>query len=159
MKKSFNKKLAVWGILSVLLLCVIYGQSLLSRTESKEITGVAVEQLKPSLDPDNTMRKDDFHHIVRKVGHVGIYALLGFFFGRFTYFLGKSRGSRYISMPLLAALMVAVSDEYVQSLVGRSSLVTDVILDFLGVLLGFGTACLWAYLCYRRELKHENGLQ
>ena len=154
MKKSDKKSLFLWGILSALTLMFIYGQSMLSKTDSGNVSGFVVTWLKPILDPANLWAEDVFHHFIRKAGHFTEYACFGFFFGRFTLELGRIRGIRYISMPLLVALSAAVSDEYLQYFTGRGSAVTDVVLDFAGAIFGF----LLIYFIHKRRNSHEAGL-
>ena len=136
-------------------LLVIYGQSLLSRTDSGNASSFVVTWLKPFLDPRELWTEDVFHHFVRKAGHFTEYACFGFFFGRFSMLLGQLRGVRYVSMPLFVALIVAVSDEYLQYFTGRGSAVTDVVLDFAGAMFGFFVI----YLLHIRRDSHETGLQ
>ena len=154
MKRSEKRGLILWGALSLVTLIVIYGQSMLSMTDSGNFSGLVVTYLKPILDPGNRWAAEDFHHFVRKMGHFAEYACFGLFFGRFSVLLGKIKGVRYISMPLLVALGVAVSDEYLQYFTGRGSAVTDVVLDFAGAMFGF----LVIYLLHKRRNNHEVGL-
>ena len=157
MKKSDKFYLILWGVLSALTLIVIYGQSTLSKAESSNVSGFVTTFLKPILDPANLWSDSDFHHFVRKMGHFTEYACFGFFFGNFSRLLGKIKSTSYISMPLLVALGVAVSDEYLQYFTGRGSMVTDVVLDFSGALFGFFVIFVIDFLLKRRKT-HEVGL-
>ena len=154
MKKSDKKSLLLWGMLSVVTLLFIYGQSMLSRTDSGNVSGFVVTWLKPILDPGNLWAEGTFHHFIRKAAHFTEYACFGLFFGRFSLLLGRIRGVHYISMPLFVALSVAVSDEYLQYFTGRGSAVTDVVLDFSGAVFGF----LLIYFLHKRRNSHEAGL-
>lgn len=151
MKKSDRFGLTLYGVLSLLTLCVIYGQSMLPPKESGEFSGFMMTFLKPLLDPFSLWEADAFHLFIRKLGHFTEYAFLGVFFGKFTGILGKRRGNRYISMPLLVMLSIAVSDEFLQSFTGRGSAVADVVLDFAGALFGLLLVSLFGYLSYKRH--------
>lgn len=158
MKKSDRFGLVLYGTLSVVALCVIYGQSMLSKTDSGNFSGFVVTYLKPILDPGDRWATEDFHHFVRKMGHFTEYACFGLFFGRFSVLLGKIKCVRYISMPLLVVLGVAVSDEYLQYFTGRGSAVTDVVLDFVGAVFGLLLVNFFGYLSYKRSKIYETGL-
>lgn len=74
--------------------------------------------------------------ILRKLAHLAEYALLGFLsilcLRTFTPYL-----SRHFVWPCLLGLAVAAIDEAIQiNTPGRTALVTDVLLDFCGVMLG-----------------------
>ena len=79
---------------------------------------------------------------VRKLGHLGEYILLGFW-SMLTLRVYTGRVIAHISWPLLFCLGLAVADEFFQQFVpGRTSAVSDVVIDFCGVLLGLGCALM-----------------
>ena len=155
MRKSEKRGLILYGILSLLVLMVIYGQSMLSRQESAGVSGFVVTYLKPVLDPGDWWKPEDFHYFIRKAGHFTEYMLLGLFYGRFFALLNRHRGKRNVSALLLTVLTVAVSDEYLQYFTGRGSAVTDVVLDFSGALVGVLLVSVLSYLQSKRGMKHE----
>ena len=76
------------------------------------------------------------HTAVRKLGHLGEYILLGFW-SMLTLRVYTGRVLAFVSWPLLFGLGLAVADEFLQQFIaGRTSAVTDVVIDFCGVLLG-----------------------
>ncbi len=80
------------------------------------------------------------HYQVRKLAHLGEYILLGFW-GMLTLRVYTGRVLAFISWPLLFGLGLAVADEFLQQYVaGRGSSVTDVVIDFCGVMLGIFAA-------------------
>ena len=85
-----------------------------------------------------------YEAFVRKLAHLLEYALLGVECVAFTVALTKRVVSPYLWADLFIVLMVAVVDEYVQSFVGRTSLVADVLLDFSGGLAGMIVALIVA---------------
>ena len=97
-------------------------------------------------------------HIIRKLAHFSEYLLEGFLF-MLCLRVYTWRFVRHISWPILGGLLTALTDETIQMFSdGRSSQITDVWLDFSGVLTGIlvGMFCLalcrMCYLLY----KHRN---
>ena len=86
---------------------------------------------------------------VRKLAHFLEYFALGAECAAVTAYLTGRAVSPYIWTDLFVVLMVAVIDEFVQSLVGRTSLVADVLLDFSGALAGIFVALLVAAVVLR----------
>ncbi len=96
-------------------------------------------------------------HIVRKIAHVCEYALVGFWLMLCLRVYTK-RFLRHISWPLFGGLFVALIDETIQLFSeGRSSSVTDIWIDFSGILIGafvgFFLLCLWRmfWILYRNQ--------
>lgn len=73
---------------------------------------------------------------IRKLGHIAEYALLGLvLFAALRSF--APRPLRYFGWPMAYGLLAGVLDELYQlSVPGRSGRLTDVLIDFAGVLLG-----------------------
>ncbi len=77
---------------------------------------------------------------VRKLGHVAEYTMLGFWLV-LTLRAYTGRILAFASWPLLLGLGFAVSDEFLQQFIpGRVGSVTDVVIDFCGILFGGGLA-------------------
>lgn len=86
-------------------------------------------------------------HFVRKLAHFCEFALEGFLL-MLCVRVYTRRFVRHVSWPLLAGLLTALTDETIQlSSPGRSSQVTDVWLDFAGVLAGLLFALFLLALC------------
>ncbi len=78
--------------------------------------------------------------LVRKLGHFAEYCLLGFWL-MLTLRVYTRRLLAFVAWPLLGGLVVAVLDEFYQTLVpGRSGQVQDVVIDFGGVVAGLCVA-------------------
>ena len=76
------------------------------------------------------------HHVIRKLAHFGEYCLLGFWF-MLCLRVYTIHFIKHISWPLFICLGIANVDETLQLFVpGRSSQLTDVWIDFAGVLCG-----------------------
>lgn len=100
------------------------------------------------------------HYTVRKAAHLFEYALLGAAVAWTLTQLRKKWGGGVYGFGLFYLLAVAVLDEYVQSFSGRSSLLSDVLLDFVGGMLGIGLvagACAFVRLCKRMKRKPAEG--
>ncbi len=71
-------------------------------------------------------------HIVRKLAHFTIYAMLGFN----TFYMYKNYGVKHSALyALVTCILYACSDEWHQSFVsGRSTQITDICIDTCGAL-------------------------
>lgn len=73
--------------------------------------------------------------LIRKSAHVGIYLVLGFMVSLLTYYYHRRYHLAFIlgiSLPTL----IAVMDEFRQSFIGRTSSLSDVVLDGFGATVG-----------------------
>ncbi len=91
----------------------------------------------------------EYGAFVRKLAHFAEYCLLGIECTIATALLSKRALSPYIWADLFAVLMVAVIDEFVQTFVGRTSLVSDVLIDFSGSFVGILIALVVAGIVFR----------
>ena len=110
----------LWRIACVLWLVLIFSQSAMpgaaSQAESDGLLSI-LDGVLPFLT----------EYLLRKLAHIGEFAILGIL-------LGKSLG-RADAKLLLVGLLCALADETIQLFVsGRSSQVSDVWVDFLGIL-------------------------
>jgi len=155
MEKARQRQILIFAVLSVLVVGFIFKNSLPSIEESRAQSGVLVELLRKILDPFGKWPEAVFHRFVRKTAHLAEFALLGFCLG------GLSDGlkpnfwrSMYLFFALFSVLTIAVTDEFIQSFTGRGSMVSDVVLDFSGGLLGLFVVCV-CLTVLRRLLKRE----
>ena len=94
-------------------------------------------------------------HLVRKLAHFCEYTLEGFLL-MLCMRVYSRRPLRHITVPMLAGVLTALTDETIQLFSqGRSSQVTDVWLDSAGVLAGILAALLlmglWRQLFHHRK--------
>ena len=94
-------------------------------------------------------------HLVRKLAHFCEYTLEGFLL-MLCMRVYSRRPLRHITVPMLAGVLTALTDETIQIYSpGRSSQVTDVWLDSAGVLAGILAALLlmglWRLLFHHRK--------
>ena len=141
--------LALLGLLILLTLGFIWGNSLKSIPESQAVSLSLLDRLKPLLDavfgPDRIT-----DHILRKTAHFCEFALLGAEL-RLLFLLMGQRGLQGLMNALFAGLAAAVTDETIQIFSQRGSQVSDVVLDFSGVVTGALVISLIAFLCRRRR--------
>ena len=140
-------------LLVVLTLCFIWGNSLQSSEASSNISNTLLDFVNKHLGHLGLELKDD--HFLRKLAHFGEFALLGMemFFLVSLRRLKRTKASTYV-LTLAFCLFVAVTDETIQLFVGRSCLITDVILDFAGSFIGV----FFAKLLITFVFKFKNGL-
>lgn len=145
-----------WTILKLLVLaglawtvCFIFSNSMQTATVSSGASGRVLKILQQGLSrlghPGLAARLTD--HIVRKLAHFCEYMLEGFFLVLMTRVLAgrRRRLLPYLSWPALVGVLTALTDETIQLFFqGRGSRVTDVWIDFGGVVAGIlvGLVCL-----------------
>ena len=110
-------------------LCFIWGNSLLPREESAEISGGLASWLMSLGIPI----EDD--GLLRKLAHFAEFGLLGTELTLLLRLRGM-KGAQNIFFAALAAFLVAAADETIQIFSGRGALVSDVLLDFIGGVTG-----------------------
>ena len=149
MKRS-NLRVAVYGLLTLATMCLIFALSAQNGEESGSLSRWLMEtafgrlllQILPPLT-DSGAALD-----IRKYAHLAEYTALGVFSSLFVLELYCERfpkRSTRISVPL--SFLYACSDEYHQTFVpGRVGQFTDVLFDMAGVLAGVLLAFLIAAL-------------
>lgn len=102
----------------------------------------ASSQTKPEL-PDF----GDHDWLVKKLGHLCMYATLGWSYLRGLTYGGRTVTWRTVLLAVMAAALYGASDEYHQSFVaGRGSTKVDVVIDTLGAMLGGVVTMHWPRL-------------
>lgn len=92
-------------------------------------------------------------HIVRKAAHFAEYTAIGMLLMSCAYSFCRTKPYRYCSQIFFVGLATAVCDETIQlNVPGRSGQITDVLLDFSGVLTG-AVFMLIIYTLYRKIRK------
>ena len=159
MKKASNplltlqhakRRAILYGVLSLAVMGFIFSQSILSKESSGGLSARVAAFLHPLLDPNGWISGESFHFLVRKAAHFTEFAILGLCLGGFSRNLGILRIRRYIALPMMLALGVAVGDEFLQYFTGRGSMVNDVVLDYAGAMTGLAVSWLFGCLCSRR---------
>ena len=125
-----------------LVLCFIWGNSMLSGEESGAVSGGLLSWVTENFP----FMKWLSEHLLRKFGHLSEFALLGFLLAWF-FLLQGQRGFHRFTVPLLCGMTAALTDETIQVFsAGRGPSVTDVWIDTAGVCVGiallYGLHCL-----------------
>ena len=122
----------------------IFYNSLLDGPASNEQSGKIEEIVEPIVEA--IVGQDhgwNIKWIVRKSAHLIEFAALGFSFSALALFAGAYWKRNIFPYGFFYLLAVAVADEFIQSFTGRTSAVSDVLIDFTGAMLGM-LLCLLA---------------
>lgn len=107
-------------------------------------------KVEPSVLPEG-MRNVKIDIIIRKNAHAFEYCMLAVFVSNFL-FLYRLKGKNALVYIMFICLLYAVTDEFHQMFVlGRGSLVSDVLIDFMGSLIGLG---VFYFAYYKIHTKH-----
>ena len=155
MKASVCKRWnIILGLLVLLTLAFIWGNSLLPRTESQEISRgllaelcAALEHVGMHLDPQND-------HWLRKLAHFGEFGMLGAELGLLLCLNRRQSVQGFVNCAF-AGLAVAVTDEALQLISNRGSQVQDVLLDYAGFLTGLLLCGLLCGIIGRKRPKNR----
>ena len=155
MKASFRKRWnIILGLLVLLTLAFIWGNSLLPRTESQELSRsllaeicAALENVGLHLDPQND-------HWLRKLAHFSEFGLLGVELCALLFLNRRARPQGFVNCAF-AGLAAAVTDEALQLVSNRGSQVQDVLLDFAGFLTGLLLCGLLCGIIGRKRPKNR----
>ena len=146
---GINRNYRVYSVLQVILtvaifgtVCFIFSNSMQTGLDSSSASQAVQDFLQGLLrrlgHPAAAARLTE--HMVRKAAHFCEYMLEGFLL-----LLGVrlfSRKLRFLSWPALLGLLTALCDETIQLFyAGRGSSVTDVWIDFAGVVTGMAAPC------------------
>lgn len=114
-------------------------------------------EIKKTQENKNTVTiknttENNLDHIIRKNAHGFMYMVLAFLVSS-AFFVYNKCGKNEVVYILFTCLLYAVVDEFHQSFVpGRTSLVSDVLVDFLGALIGVAFFYLFYYKVYTRKI-------
>lgn len=154
-----NRRIFLFALLSLLAIGFIFSNSLEPREVSNDRSTEIVDEVKPIIDPQDTIPRGTFNHYVRKSAHFLEFAALGFCLMGLTDAIGRKHRIPRIPMALLAALLIASTDETLQFFaVERGPGVKDVLIDCSGAACGL----LLMLLCLKiekdiREKQNERG--
>ena len=138
-----KRRAIIFGVLTALLLCFIWGQSVLPHDLSAGESSRLMAILKPLLDPRGRIDDGVFHHYLRKTAHFSEYAALGFCMSGFLGNLTWSKRGLRVPVTVAACVLAAMIDECIQLFsFERGPQVTDVLLDSVGALFGIAVYLL-----------------
>lgn len=130
-----NKKIVIIFVLILLNICFIFGQSFVPPDPSNSLSGKFDSILEGILGKLFDFA-GDLYYFTRKFAHFIEFFVLGILTFTNLYIIKKTFQKSYYGYGLFFTLVVAVTDEFIQLFNGRTSLITDVILDFSGVVAG-----------------------
>jgi VanZ family protein len=123
----------------------IFSNSLKNSEESKADSDIIVNFVRGFLEkllPNNEL---DLNFIVRKCAHFAEFFALGLCASVFALQISKKRSLSMILVSIYV-ILVAFGDEFIQSFTGRSSKITDVLIDLCGAFAGIAAVLLIEYL-------------
>ncbi len=149
-----NRGFWLFFALIVLQSIFIWGNSFVPPDDSGAFSGGIMQFFKSFLDPSDRIDPEFFHHIVRKTAHFTEFFLLGALYTGLRAKMTEPFRKAFFLLPPFAGLLTAVLDEFIQAFTGRGSLVTDVVLDFCGVLTGVLLASLYVWRRKQKTIKN-----
>ncbi len=135
-------KIAILAVLLALLVAFIFSNSMKSGEESNSDSAKIAGILEPVINMVFGEGRVSANYVVRKGAHLGEFALLGFLSMLLVRATTRYNEKKLLYVGLFVMLSVAVADEYIQIFTGRTSSVSDVLIDFSGVLIGMTVAFL-----------------
>ncbi|MFT8348172.1 VanZ family protein [Clostridium saccharoperbutylacetonicum] len=110
---------------------------------------------KTTNDKARIAEEYELDHIIRKNAHGFMYMILGVLVSN-AFFIYNQRGKTSIIHIMFICLLYAVTDEFHQSFVpGRTSLVSDVLVDLAGAIIGMALFYIFYYMIYKEYLKNN----
>lgn len=155
-----KRKITVREIIVLILIAItiafIWGNSLENVAQSSEKSGKVLETLTTILGSIHG-REDITEHFVRKLAHFAEFSMLGFWLSLFAIIWCGSVRLQAVVNSLFVGLLIAVCDESLQLLSDRSSQVSDILLDYSGVICGTIVLLFfyWGALVIKKSVKHE----
>ena len=129
--------------LIILTLAFIWGNSLMPRDESTEMSTWALRHFNEVLGRISGRPLTVSEHFVRKLAHFTEFGILGFLVSLTES--GKDHPGSVIAAGAVSGLAVAICDELIQlTSPGRSCQISDMLLDFSGALAA--SLFVWALL-------------
>ncbi|MBR1738374.1 MAG: VanZ family protein [Firmicutes bacterium] len=129
--------------LTVIWVLFIFYNSIANGSESAQLSGSILRKINELIESSGISISE---HLLRKTAHFVEFSILGILLMTSTLVSVKGALGNNIFIPLFCGLLTAVSDETIQLFSdGRSGQVSDVMLDFGGVLFGIG--CIYVIRC------------
>ncbi len=89
------------------------------------------------ISPDAEMQTESVEILIRKAAHLVEFAFLGAVVLCLAKEISNTYGVNTLGFACFYVLAIAVADEHIQSFSDRTSSTYDIILDFIGALIGF----------------------
>ena len=129
-------KIAIYILLALIILIniFIFANSFDTVEQSYEKSDAVTEVIE-SIVKDNN-KEFNMSKVIRKSAHLFEFALMGLAVTLCLYLVKRCYSKRLYGFGCFYVLAIAVIDEFIQSFSDRTSLVSDVLLDFSGFLIG-----------------------
>jgi len=124
-----------------------------SQDESKDKAVSSSDSSQVNKNNINVQQADasNLDHVVRKNAHAFMYMVLAILVSAALFSYNKN-GKGMIIYILFICLFYAVTDEFHQAFIpGRTSLVSDILVDFMGALIGLAFFYFSYYKIYKRK--------
>ncbi len=150
-----NNKIIILFVLIILNVCFIFSQSLLNADASNALShkfevlieGFVLKIFSLGLD---------LCYFVRKFAHFFEFFVLGTLVFSNCLIVKKTYNKSFFGYGLFAVLFVAVTDEFIQLFTGRTSMVKDVLIDFLGAFCGLLIILLFDFISRKTKMWRKN---
>ena len=152
MMKRSTPRLLINGVITLGLLCFIWGNSLLPGKDSGELSGF-VGMLLQKLLPFLNLQSETGMHFLRKAAHFSEFAALGMVL---TWLFGMTQHKKCLlfALPFLCGTSADCIDETIQIFSpDRHASLVDVSIDSAGVVTGVIVLLVFAIICraYRKK--------
>lgn len=141
-------KRRVYGCLLALVLCFIFGNSMLSKETSRAISQFVADLIGVEAGEPGG---DEGHFLIRKLAHIIEYAALGVISHLFFDSLTRDKYKKYVTLSLVG-VAVPLVDETIQIFSARGPALSDVWIDVGGYIVGVLAVC-GAFLLARRAFE------
>lgn len=154
--KTMNKKV-IYRIITAIWICIIFSFSLQVADKSTVLSDGVGELIlehasTETINESRLWTESEwklFHKIIRKCGHFAEFFVLGILMMLNMY---QSKFKRKYITGIFLCMLVALTDETIQLFVpGRAGMITDVILDMFGSIVG-----MYSYILISSFLRKKN---
>ena len=152
-RNKLNILIVLFVLVSLLLTCYIFSNSLQKPTDSNNKSNTISDKLQSIIDPEFKIDRKDFRKYTRKAAHFIEFAALGISLAIVFLCVYIKTSKLFVSLPLFLMLSVAVTDEFIQSFNGRTSCLKDVLIDFSGSISGILMVFMIAMICRKMKIK------
>ena len=126
--------IVVFSALVLLISVFIFVNSSMDYEASHSSSGAIADIIRPG---ESLADREQTEFTIRKLAHLVEYFVLGASVTALCISVDRFYGRKFYGCALFYSLLVAVLDEYIQSFTGRGSTVPDILLDLVGITLGF----------------------
>ena len=144
--------IVVFSALVLLISVFIFVNSSMDYEASHSSSGAIADIIRPG---ESLADREQTEFTIRKLAHLVEYFALAVSATALCVSVDRFCGRKFYGCALFYSLLVAVLDEYIQSFTGRGSAVSDILLDLVGITLGFllTLAAFYVAVFIKKKLK------